>query len=76
MSLKQNMIILITLMSLIAFSCVDVPSTAPELTDTLQAAVDSVTVKIDEVIVVKTFKENTEAKSNEGKDVIIEQEIK
>ena len=68
MSLKQFIIILITLTSLFAFACVDVPATAPELTDTVIAA----SAKTDEVIDVKTIEENTEAKRSE----IIGQEYK
>ncbi|MCH7886376.1 MAG: hypothetical protein IIA58_00250 [Candidatus Marinimicrobia bacterium] len=74
MLLKQNMIILITVMGLITLSCVDVPSTAPELTDTVKAAKTS--AKTDEVIDVKTFEENTDAKSDERKDLIFDQEDK
>lgn len=74
MLLKQNMIILITVMGLITLSCVDVPSTAPELTKTLEAAKAS--AKTDEVIDVKTFEENTVAKSNERKNLIMDQENK
>lgn len=74
MLLKQNMIILITVMGLITLSCVDVPSTAPELTETLEAAKAS--AKTDEVIDVKTFEENTVAKSNERKNLIMDQENK
>ena len=68
MSLKQYMIILITLTGLIAFSFVHVPATAPVLTDTVLNA----SAKTDEVIDVKTIEENTEAKSSE----IIGQEYK
>lgn len=59
MVLKQYMIILITLTSLIALSCVDVPATAPELTDTVKAATPN---KTAEVIDVRTVEENTEAR--------------
>ena len=68
MSLKQYMIILITLTGLIAFAGGDVPATAPVLTDTVLNA----SAKTDEVIDVKTIEENTEAKSSE----IIGQEYK
>ena len=61
MSLKQYMIILITLTGLIAFACVDVPATAPVLTELVKNA----SAKTDEVIDVKTIEENTEAKSSE-----------
>ena len=61
MSLKQYIIILIALTSIIALSCVDVPATTPELTETVIAA----SAKTDEAINVKTIKESTEAKSNE-----------
>ena len=66
---KQNMIILITVMSLITLSCVDVPSTAPVIPDKLKTS-----TKIDEVLDVKTIEENTEIGSNERKDVIVDQE--
>lgn len=59
MVLKQYMIILITLTSLIALSCVDVPATAPELTDTVKAA-----SRTAEVIDVRTVEADTEATAN------------
>ncbi len=71
MLLKQNMILLITSMSLITLSCVDVPSTAPVIPEKIKAS-----AKIDEVIDVKTFEENADAKSDERKDLILDQEDK
>ena len=62
MVLKQYMIILIMLMSLVIFSCgIDVPATAPELTETLKTAKDDAAAKTDEVTDVKTIEANTEA---------------
>ena len=69
MLLKQNIILLITLISLAICSCVDVPSTAPVIPDKLKTS-----AKIDEVIDVKTLEENTEAESDEKIDGIVEEE--
>ena len=69
MLLKQYMIILITVMSLVGLSCVDVPSTAPVIPEKLKTS-----TKIDQVLDVKTLEENTEARSNERKDVILDQD--
>lgn len=71
---NHKTIILLTAAVFIVPGCVDVPSTAPELTDTLKAAQAS--AKTDEVTDVKTIEENTEAGSNERIDGIIEQENK
>ncbi len=69
MKLKQNVILLITLIGLVICSCVDVPSTAPKIPDKLKTS-----AKVDEVIDVKTLEKNTEAKSDERIDGIVEQE--
>lgn len=68
MLLKQNMIILMIVMSLTAFSCVDVPTTAPPLTETIKAA--KANAKTDEAVDVKTFEKERATKSNDRKDEI------
>ena len=66
MVLKQYMVTLIMLMSLVIFSCgIEVSSTAPELTETLKIAIaDEAAAKTDEALDVKTVRADTEATAN------------
>ena len=65
MVLKQYMVTLIMLMSLVIFSCgIEVSSTAPELTETLKDAIKNVSAKTDEALDVKTVRADTEATAN------------
>ena len=67
MVLKQYMVTLIMLMSLVIFSCgIEVSSTAPELAETIKKAiaVDEAAAKTDEALDVKTVQADTEATAN------------
>ena len=67
MVLKQYMVTLIMLMSLVIFSCgIEVSSTAPELTKTIKDAIekDEAAAKTDEALDVKTVRADTEATAN------------
>ena len=59
---KNKTIILLIVAAFIVPGCVDVPSTAPELTETLKTAQAS--AKTDELTDVKTIEENAEADTN------------
>ena len=65
MVLKQYMVTLIMLMSLVIFSCgIEVSSTAPELTEMLKTAKADAAAKTDEALDVKTVEADTEATAN------------
>ena len=64
--LKQYMVTLIMLLSLVIFSCgIEVSSTAPELTETIKKAIeDEASPKTDEALDVRTVQADTEATAN------------
>ena len=66
MVLKQYMVTLIMLLSLVIFSCgIEVSSTAPELTETLKKAIaDEAAAKTDEALDVRAVQADTEATVN------------
>ncbi|TFB09780.1 hypothetical protein E3V36_05770 [Candidatus Marinimicrobia bacterium MT.SAG.2] len=66
MVLKQYMVTLIMLLSLVIFSCgIEVSSTAPELTETIKKAIeDEASPKTDEALDVRTVQADTEATAN------------
>jgi len=64
--IKQYSITFVTIIILIALSCVDVPATAPELTETVSTA--KANAKIDTASDTKTLAESSKSEGDKALD--------